>query len=209
MRLLLLALAFLAGPVAAQTIRATTEEGRPVLLRRDGTWVYEGNEAAGTSETRERRVVERPEEATQLVRGDRRLYGVWHTDEWRQEAEVDNEDADFGLEHESEALYALAISERTPFPLEVMRDIALRNAEDAASDVHLVFEEPRTVNGADVLYIEFEGMLEGAVSITFQVTFYSDDRGTVQFMTWTATQLLDEVGPAIEALHRGIVVFED
>jgi hypothetical protein len=176
----LIAAASVTAPVAAQTGR-TVEEGA-------------------------RQVLERPDDATHLVRGGDGLFGVWHTDAWVHEAGGDGsggEANELGFQHESGEAIAVALFDPTVIPLAELRDLILESAMENAPDLRLVREERRTVNGVDVLYLECEGEED---SFSFQATLYADGRGTLHVMTVIPTPMLARSRADVDSLHRGLVV---
>ena len=99
----------------------------------------------------------------------------------------------------------MIITEQTEIPLETMRMIAVENAKDIAPDVRIVEEEYRTVNGTTVMMLKMHATMQG-IKIGYYSYYYSNDRGTVQFVTYTSQSLMKTYEQEIEGLLNGLVV---
>jgi hypothetical protein len=91
----------------------------------------------------------------------------------------------------TERNYGILISEPAPTTFGTMRDAALKNAQKAAGDLKVVKEEFRKVNGHKVLFLEFTGFISG-INFTYLNYYYTSDFGTVQFMTYGVTGMLEK-----------------
>ena len=85
-----------------------------------------------------------------------------------------------------------------------MKSIAFENAKSAAPDIRIVDEEYRIVNGTKVLMIQMSGTIQG-IKFTYYGYYYSNENGTIQLLTYTATNLLKEYNQDIEAFLNGLV----
>ena len=100
------------GSVHAQ-IKALTDDGKEVILFTDNTWQY-ANEEDNNSEIiqLERIVVDKPENASFLVKGNQVPYGVWmNPKKWRFVKSADTEAAEYTFEIRAGDAYALVIAE--------------------------------------------------------------------------------------------------
>jgi len=185
-----------AAPLLAQgPIRATTEDGRKVILSPDGSWRFATPGAApATSSARPASATERVE----LLKGRMALY--FDPGKWRASKSAESGRLTFA--HTSGDGYAMVISERLEMPLQALRTIAINNAKEAASDARLVSEEERTVNGLTVLCMHLEGTLS-SVKFDYLGYYYTGPEGSVQVITYTGHNLFPEYKPEFETFLNG------
>lgn len=98
----------------------------------------------------------------------------------------------------------MILSEKIEIPLETLKSIAVENAKSVAPDLSIVKEEYRTVNGLKLLLMQMNGTMQG-VKFSYYGYYYSNNQGTVQFITYTSQNLMDSYIPEIEKLLNGIV----
>jgi hypothetical protein len=195
--------------VKAQT-KALTENGREVILFDNGTWKYseEGGikSAAGDSIPVNTTKFTRPGSATFLVKSNVLNVGVYiNPGKWTFSPHKDNEtNPEYRFTMKSQEGYAIMVSEKTEINLEMMRQIALLNAQKAAWDAKETFAEYRTVNGKKILCLKFEGTIKGIKFIYFGY-YFSNANGTVQLISFTSQQFFDGVQKDLESLLNGLV----
>jgi hypothetical protein len=188
----------------AQGIRAITQEGKTVILQPDGTWKYADGPQSSSSAS-SLRAFSKPATASASINGKRVKYTVWFDEsKWRAAEKPDNPNAEYELTHSTGDGYAMLIAERIPIPLKNLKVIALERAKKAAKDIRLLGEERRNVNGSDLLALTMEGTLQGTPFVYYGY-YYSGDKGTVQFVTFTGRQLFDEYRADFEELLNGFV----
>ena len=203
---LLIALLLLSGMVVAQE-RAITSTGDEVILYQNGTWTY-----ADAKRAEENEVTTNPKAFTKatgnnfLLKSTTFNVGFWiNPTKWSFKKAASNEDAEYELQLKGEDLYGMIITEQTEIPLETMRMIAVENAKDIAPDVRIVEEEYRTVNGTTVMMLKMHATMQG-IKIGYYSYYYSNERGTVQFVTYTSQSLMKTYEQEIEGLLNGLVV---
>ena len=198
---------FLSLPVclSAQT-RAITDTGQEVVLNSDGTYTYVSDEeAAAVDIPINPEEFSKSESASFLLKSKRINVGFWLDPKlWSFGKPEDNPDAEYEVVLKGEDLYGVIITEKIEVPLETMKNIALQNARQIAPDVHVVKQEYRMVNGQKVLYLELYGTMDG-MKIAYSGYFYSNSSGTVQFITFTSQNLLEEYREASQQLINGLV----
>jgi hypothetical protein len=112
--------------------------------------------------------------------------------------------AEYKLQLKAGDLYGMIISEKVEIPLETLKSIALNNGRKAAPDLKITKEEYRIVNGLKVLLLQMNGTMEG-IKFSYYGYYFSNTNGTVQFVTYTSTNLIASYLPKIEVLLNGIV----
>jgi hypothetical protein len=122
-----------------------------------------------------------------LVRGAFQL--TYDPAKWKPQAH--NEPNVVQLVHTSGDAYMKVIAERLEIEPGHLSEVALTNAKGASTDVKIVSESWRTINGLRTLILRLDGMTNG-VRFTFYNQMYSDTSGTVQLAGWTGSNLFNE-----------------
>lgn len=126
---------------------------------------------------------------------------------WSFKKQTENEAAEYKLLLKSGDLYGMIITEKVEIPLETLKSLALANGQKVAPDLKIVKEEYRNVNGLKVLLLEMSGTTQG-IKFSYYGYYYSNTNGTVQFITYTSTKLLNSYKSKIEILLNGLVELE-
>lgn len=118
-----------------------------------------------------------------------------------------NEEAEFGFQHVDGDAYALVISEKVGMPLSTLREVVVENLRSASSELRIVEEETRTVNGREILRLVVDASVDG-IPIRYHGHYYSGDEGTLQVMTWTSQNLYGEYREDLTALLDGLEIYD-
>jgi hypothetical protein len=197
----------LTAEMSMAQINALTENGDEVLLYEDGTWAYKNDDLITESEiSTNEEIFVKDKKATFLVKSNKVNVGIWLNPKlWRfEKGEGDNEYL-FTLKNED--LYAMFITERIAIPLDILKTAALNNAKDAASDVRIVREEYRNVNESKVLMMQLSGTIQG-IEFIYYGYYFSNENGTVQLISYTSKNLLNEYLDDMDNLLNGFVELE-
>jgi hypothetical protein len=187
--------------LAQAPIRATTEDGRKVLLYSNNTWKFATEpvqQASGGGK------YVKPASATRTVdiqAGSSRL--SYDPGLWTPEPSTDRTKLTF--QHSNGDGYAMVIRERLQMSLDALKDVALSNAVEAAPDARIVFEESRVVNGSKLLCLMIEGTTSG-IAFTYYGYYYSGKSGIVQLVTYTGQNLFEEYKADFEGFLNGFEV---
>ena len=187
--------------------KAVTETGDEVVLYADGTWTYL---TSSTSEVKEipvnKKNFKKPKNASFLLKSSRVNLGFWlDPKKWSFKKASNNEDAEYELQLKNGDLYGMIITEKVEVPLHTLKDIAIQNGKAVAPDLKIVKEEYRNVNGTEVLLIQMNGTTQG-IKFSYFGYYYSNSNGTIQFVTYTSQNLLEEYVDDCEELLNGFVV---
>ena len=203
-QLLLLCLSLIFG-VHAQK-KAVTESGDEVILYNDGTWKYTSN----NHDTSESVIKTNPDKfiknnsSTFLLKSNAFNVGIWlDPKKWKFEKTKDGSETEFELSLKNEELYGLILSEKAAIPLESLKEVALINGKKAAPDLEIVKEEYRYVNGIKILLLQMNGTVSG-VKFTYYGYYFSNDNGTLQFLTYTTQSFFAKYKKDAEALLNGL-----
>jgi hypothetical protein len=189
--------------IVSQTM-AVTEYGKEVILNHDGSWNYLEDFSDSNIETNFTSY-NKNSKSSFLVRSQIASVGFWiNTIDWKFNKDEDyNSDSEYAFEYKHGDLYALAIVEELEIPLDRLAKIALDNAKDVMSELQVISQEYRYVNGIKVLFLQFMGSIEG-IKITYLGYYYSDESGSVQLITFTGSSLFDKYQSAMEEFLNGL-----
>lgn len=194
------------GNLSSQ-IRAITETGDEVVLNDDGTWVYVNGDETDNDEIPENpKTFEKDPKSSFLIKSNKTDVGFWiNPKRWKFKKAESNPDAEYELEYKDGDLYGMIITEKIEVPILGLRKIALDNARAIAPDLKLVKEEFRNVNGSRVLLLQMNGTMQG-IKFSYYGYYFSNTSGTVQFITYTSQNLIEDLKDDAELLLNGFVV---
>jgi hypothetical protein len=98
--------------------------------------------------------------------------------------------------------YAMVIDERIEIPGDQLRSIALANMRQTASDVRVIDEQRRRVNGTDVLLLQTDVTVQGT-PFTYFGYYYGGPLGTVQVITYANRALFENCRSDFEDFLNG------
>ncbi|CRX37428.1 hypothetical protein [Estrella lausannensis] len=129
---------------------------------------------------------------------------------WELTTEISNPAAEFAFKRKGEAIYAFIIPEQTPVPIDMMPEVIVYNATSKGmKDVKIVQKETRKVDGKDVLFVEWEGVIgDTNTKISYLGYIYSGNEGTIQFYTFTMGNFLDMYRNDMMAMLNGLCFVE-
>ena len=202
----LILLGFFAAFFSQAQQRAITEEGKEVILYDDGTWKYKDGEKIPSEEipTNPNAFV-KDDSSTFLLKSKNLNVGFYLNPKvWSFRKATINPYAEYELQMRDGDLYCVIITEKIEVPLESLKLIAIENGKSLSPDLTIVKEEYRNVNGLKVLLLQMNGTVKG-IKVSYYGYYYSSPEGTVQFITYTAQNLLEKYMPEIEKLLNGLV----
>ena len=194
----------LALTISAQK-KAITETGEEVILFEDGTWEYEDG---SVTETREIKTNPKPfkkdQKSSFLLKSKKLNVGVWlNPKKWSFQKSTDNPVAEYQFQLKGTDLYGMIITEQVEVPLTSLKDIAIENGKSAAPDLKVVKEEYRVVNGIKVLLLQMNGTTQG-IKFSYYGYYFSNEQGSVQFITYTSQKLMEGYTDECEKLLNGL-----
>lgn len=203
---LLLILMFSTTTIVSAQQRAVTELGEEVILFSDGTWRFANQKVEETKAIPTNpQTFEKDKTASFMLKSKKAKVGFWlDPKQWSFQQATDNPDAEYDLQLKGEDLFGMIITEKMEIPLESLKSIAFENGRAAAPDLEIVKEEYRNVNGIKVLCLQMNGTLQG-IKFAYYGYYYSNEEGTVQFITFTSQQLLKSYEKDCEKLLNGLV----
>jgi len=205
-KIILTALLILSSSCIFAQTKAITETGDEVILNQDGTWKYV-KEPVVTNDVIKVNDKEfsKDKNSSFLVKSKTINIGIWlNPKEWNFSKSTSNESAEFQFQKKDEDLYGMLISEKMQIPIETLKGIALENAKKAAPDIKVINEEYRNVNGIKVLMMQMSGTMQG-IRFVYYGYYYSNSNGTIQLVTYTGENLLNDYLDDIELFVNGLV----
>lgn len=189
--------------------KAVTETGEEVILFIDGTWRFQNEEdLKETQIPTNGKEFTKDKNSTFQIKSSKFNVGFWiNPKKWSFEKAVNNPEAEYELELKGGDLYSMIISEKIEIPLTTLKTIALENAKASAPDIKIVNEEYRIVNGLKVLHLQMNGTLQG-IKFSYFGYYFSNENGTLQYVTYTSQDLLESYIDDCEELLNGIVELE-
>ena len=189
-------------------VNAITEEGDEVLLFDDGTWVYTADSSTHLSETIpvNDKLFTKPASSTFMVKSKKVNVGVWiNPKKWKFTKGKEGEAAEFVFQNKEDDMYGMLITEKISINIKSLKQIAYNNAKNAAPDIKILNEEYRTVNGTKVLMMQMKGTIQGVKFVYFGY-YFSNDSGSIQFLTYTSQNLFEEYKKEMEKMLNGFDV---
>ncbi len=186
--------------------RARTEDGRVVILRDDGTWVYAEEMKETRGEAAALKVYSKSPNARKQYQGRRGTFALYlEPGVWLELNEQINPDAEVSFRHRDGDTLVMVIAERLQIPLQTLKQIAIDNAKAGSDRVEVVSEEMRMVNGNEILCLKMNLETQG-IQFTFYNYYYSGPEGAIQVVTWTGSNLFREFEQDMSNLLNGFVV---
>ncbi len=210
---------FLTIHLISQTV-AITETGDTVFLYDNGTWSFEPfedydselpayfkPESAIRFDTSSIAYA-KPAQAKKAISDENKMFSIHYDDKkWKRIPPATlNPDAQFAFEGKGIDVWAVVISEETIIPKENMLGIALENMiMNGLNDAEILSATFKDVNDSEILHGKIKSSLQG-IDFVFDSYYFSNDKGTLQFVVWTSAQLTDKYGQATQDLLNGLVI---
>lgn len=178
--------------------RAVTELGDTIYVYDNGTWSYdlleeapEVNEFSFLDESIPLDTISKSftysQTAKKQVENGFGMFKIKYDDtKWRRVPPASlNDEAEFGFEAKDSDIWCIVISEETPIKPDLLFSIARQSIkEKMGTTPEVIKSELRTVNGHQVVRGAMKANISG-IDFIFDTYYYSNDKGSVQFTTWT------------------------
>lgn len=172
----LLTVLFGTGALAAdKNLRAITEDGRKVILRTDGQWIFD---------TTQDKAIPRASNVYQTnVPGFSLTY-----DNTKWKPQPSDTKGMQVFRHTTYPLFSMAISDEMPATVEAMKSVALYHAKKADPNAKIITEEMRKIGEKDILTLKFMAKIEN-LPFFYYGNYYANQSGNVQVVCYTSQQL--------------------
>ncbi len=181
---------------AAEGTYATTEDGQGVILYTNGTWAFKSipaqSKAATIKNRKERKVnTSDADVPATIFRGKKGIYKIAYNGTLWKKKKSKNGDAEIQLEYKGGNGFAMLIFDRTPIPLDKLKQQAITNMNSVVSQVEIVSEEKKQINGYKAIQLKINSIIEEA-PISYLNYYVTGDWGTIQFVSYTAATLMPD-----------------
>ncbi|HMF72960.1 MAG TPA: hypothetical protein VK616_15885 [Flavitalea sp.] len=189
--------------------KAVTDNGDQVVLYADGTWKAIDTDSSSQPQISVNTTpFTKSGNSTFLVKSNKANVGVWiNAKKWNFKKGGANEDVEYQFAAKGKDVYGMMIAERIEIPIESLAQIALQNAQKQSADIYIVKQEYRMVNGKKMLLMQMNGTIKG-IKFSYYGYYYSNSGGTVQMVTYTAQNLLQDQLANAEELLNGLALVE-
>ncbi len=186
--------------------RARTEDGREVILRDDGTWVYADKPKVDKKGAAKE--FKKDKKAVLQYKSKRGVFALYlPPDTWKKSATPQNPDAEVKFIHKDGDMMAMVIAERIEIPAAALAKTAVDKIKSLDKDAKVIREEKRIVNGKEVLCLVISAKVHD-ISFIYYNYYYSGDEGSIQVVTWTGRNLFKEVKPELERFLNGFEIIK-
>ncbi len=187
-------------------INAVTGKGDEVILYEDGTWKYSNKSSSEKKEiaTNETRFTKSKESTFELKSNVVNAVIYLNPRVWSFKKEEEGTAIEYRFQLKDKDAYAMLLVERIEVPLEALSRIAFENAKKASPDIEIVKEEYRTVNDRRVLFMQMNGTIQG-IKFSYFGYYYSSKNSTIQFISYTSQNLIDEYRKNLDELLNGFI----
>ena len=188
---------------AQAPIRATTEDGRPVLLAPDGSWKFNAPVPTVSKDLRSYKKASRASMQVAMPYGEAVLWidpGKWK--------EASRKDGQIIFRHSNGKLFGLVQSENLGgIPTAAMKDVALLNAQKMDPNATAFAEERRLVNGREVLYLELKAT-RANIPFHFAGYYHGGVKSDLQVLAYTLESEFNAAKPELDEFIDGLEVRE-
>ncbi len=205
--------------IASSQMKAVTERGDTIYVYDNGTWRFTAeeeiplnNELGFLTEELKIDTIATPlkvkESAKNEVNSILGFFKIMYDGlVWERVPPANiNPDAEIAFMSTDRSAFAMVISEGIQIGTENVMKIALKNMRDVSNNqVDIVKMEYLMVNGKEVLRGVYDIDLNG-MAFTFDAYYFSNENGTIQFSTWTGTNLYEKEGSKLNDLLNGLII---
>jgi len=197
---------FLAGSILniyAQDINATTIDGKPVILKSNGTWAYLEREDDSNNATIE--ITVKVKNATEKIEGRFGNVTVWYDpNRWTVQKLTDGT-AEYQFVALSGESYGRLISEKIQLTPDFMKKVIESNARRVSTIFDVLEEKEYIVNGTKVNYLLARVNMQGLIFI-FCYYYWTGETGTIQLFSYTSESLYNQAKAEIFELMNGLEI---
>ena len=186
-------------------IQAVTDEGKIVILNKDGTWQYQDNEDKEIVLETNPKNFTKNNKASFQIKSNVNNSSFWiNTKKWTfTKNKNTSEPTEYSYKFKKGDLYGMSINEAVQIDVEEFVKIAFNNAKSAAPDMKVVRKEYRMINGRKVIFMEMKGTMQ-SLSFTYYGYYSSNESGVTQHLVYTGTNLVAKFSGDMENFLNGL-----
>ncbi|MBI3259538.1 MAG: hypothetical protein HYZ54_08720 [Ignavibacteriae bacterium] len=183
----------------SQNIKATTQEGKEVILSPNGTWKYSDPNMIKTNS--------KPASSTKSVKSSVvKGFEFWMDGKkWITAKKKDTENAEFQFNHIDGNCSIMIFSDKSYVPADDYSQQFIDNLHTSSPDAKIVNEEKRIINGVDVRFVSVDAVFD-KITFRYFICFYSGKKGTTQIISYTPKNIFPEFEKEIIDFMSGFVI---
>ena len=183
----------------SQNIKATTQEGKEVILSPNGTWKYS---QPNIIKTNSKPALSTKSVKSTIVKG----FEFWMDGKkWIPAKKKDTENAEFQFNHSDGNCSIMIFSDKSYVPSDDYSKQFVDNLHSSSPEAKVVNEEKRIVNGQEVRFVSVDAVFD-KITFRYFICFYSGKKGTTQIISYTAKDIFPEFEKEIVDFMSGFVV---
>lgn len=188
-------------------IGATTDNGKRVILNNDNTWKYDtSKKLKSDTVVFNRTAFSKSQSSTSVLQSKKIKVALWYNaDVWKIPSESYSESAEFSLLDKEEEGFLMIINEKVQLTYDLLKEAALKNAQNLDKNAFIEKEEYRMVNGIKVLHVILDAETSG-VGFKFFSYYYTGKEGTVQIVAYTSANIFAEKKKEFEDVLNGFTI---
>jgi len=197
---------FLVGSIFyinAQDINATTSDGKPVILKSNGTWSYLEKEENSSNAMFE--IVAKAKNATEKIENRFGNVIVWYNPKMWTVQKLTDGTAEYQFEALSGESYGRLITEKMQLTPDLIKKAIESNARRVSTIFDVLEEKENIVNGTEVNYLLVRVNMQG-LNFIFCYYYWTGETGTVQLFSYTSESLYNQAKTEIFELMNGLEI---
>ena len=144
----------------------------------------------------------KPKSSKKLIDTNIKNFKVWiNKRKWKKK--ITDDPHKINLIYKDEGAHVILIAEKVQVPVKALRTVVLRSMEVSATDVEVLREENRLVNGVEVLFLKTRVEMN-LIRYIFVGYYYTGEAGTFQAMALTEQDLFDHYKTQLMDFLNGI-----
>jgi|GEM_PF-2234788 len=204
--LLAIGFAFLAVTAWAEE-RVKTKDGKEVILRDDGTWIYAKDQKKPDDNKKVVAYV-KDKKAELAYTGKNKTFKLSLVpDTWVKSTRQINPVAEVSFGTKEDEVFAMIVAEQVEVPIEGLRDFFVNNLKKLDENAKVLLEEKRLVNGQEYICVTIDATIQ-KLALTYHVYLYTGKEGSFQVLTWTTTNFFKKAKPKMEQFLNGFEIIK-
>ena len=153
-----------------------------------------------------------------VIRGKSVPYEIrYNNQKWFLSDKNDDTDFEYSFTYKDSKAIAGVIPVKTLMPLEMVKNLALKRAQNISPDSNIIFEQKKNIHGKETLILKIECNItetdskSGENSIKTMIIYgyyYSGKEGVIEFVTFTEKNLFPKYEKDITELLNGFEIYE-
>ena len=145
--------------------------------------LFAADEAKESKPPKKLKKFKKPKSSKKLIETNIKNFKVWiNKRKWKKK--ITDDPNKVNLIYKDEGAHAILIAEKVRLPAKALRNVVLSSMEAAATDVEVLREENRMVNGVEVLFLKTRVEMN-LIRYIFVGYYYTGEVGTFQAMALT------------------------